>query len=57
MLLVTLQVATALLVVGSSPTLWILGQTLHPLAGTQASFKGCMCNVDGSLWLVPINAH
>ena len=30
---------------------------LHLPARTQDSFKGCLCNVGGSLWLVPINAQ
>ena len=41
-------VATTLLVAGLTLTLWIIGQIyscLHPPAGTQASFKGCLYNV------------
>jgi len=30
---------------------------LHPPAHTQASFKDHLCNVGGSLWLIPFNAQ
>ena len=56
-ILLIIQVVTALLVAGPTLTLWIPGQLcLHPPTRTQALFKGCLCNVGSSLWLVPINA-
>jgi len=30
---------------------------LYSSGCTQALFKGCLCNVGGRLWLVPINAQ
>jgi len=53
-----LQVATILLVAGSTLTLWIPGQTVFASTSLYSScVRGCLYNAGSSLWLIPINVQ